>query len=915
MAGSAFFILEGTDADGLGRSIAAAGNFDTSGVNREFIVGTANTGTVGAIIYTGVASETEPGFPSDASSLAQLTFSVEAGSGAGVVLLGGYDFNGDGFDDVAIAAPLANSDNGAVYILFGSAVPLSGDLTVADLDGTKGIIINGFAGTGGFGSSLAAVQGPGGATLYIGDSLANASAGSVAIVDLSDETENIDLTEYDLEVVAEGGKFGSAIVADLDLNGDGTADLAIGSPDAASGAGTVTVSINGGQTFTLTGADLGGGAGTTLSSGDLNNDGIDDLIIVAPNAGETYVLFGTAGGFDDSYNLGSLSAMDGAVITGPIGNNPGSFFATNVGDVSGDGVDDLLIGGVVDEKGRAYLVFGGVDLASLDVETLDGTNGFIFSNIDLGFFGEALAGGSIGDVNNDGINDLAFGASDAGFGAGQVFGVLGGRANIEALETAEGEIDVSTFLGNIAPEVPFIITNNNVMFGGTTIGMIDLGENQTTATGTISISVVGDPDATFDQLEEDEPEGLGQYGTLVVEDDEINNDLDRWIYTLNGAGIDTLRALADGETITDRIILTASNGSQRAINITIIGEDDPIVYTLTPNPTVAGLLLGDVLLTEDFASITGSFATNDPDNGQNPDFSGQTIVGEFGTFIISDNGTTFTYILNPGLADSTEDRTETILPEGASNSFSFTIEARTEDNVADTGAAYTLVADGPAAFFGRGNEFITGSSAGDRIDTGAGNDTVQGGAGNDVITDPFGNDKLSGGAGNDNITALSGSNEIDDANGLPGDSNYFKGGVGRDTITGGAGNDFLDGDYASSLIGAGDRLDGGAGDDYLRGGLGADVFVFGPDYGNDRIADFDADFVGGTFQIVGTPTRDFTVGLDKVDLRAFAGSDFNDFTVTDSDNGAVLRFIDDNDNSLTFVGLTADQLTADSFIF
>jgi VCBS repeat-containing protein len=321
-----------------------------------------------------------------------------------------------------------------------------------------------------------------------------------------------------------------------------------------------------------------------------------------------------------------------------------------------------------------------------------------------------------------------------------------------------------------------------------------------------------------------------------------------------------------------------------------------------------------VLLTEDFASITGSFATNDPDNGQNPDFSGQTIVGEFGTFIISDNGTTFTYILNPGLADSTEDRTETILPEGASNSFSFTIEARTEDNVADTGAAYTLVADGPAAFFGRGNEFITGSSAGDRIDTGAGNDRVNGGSGNDTITDPFGNDTLSGGAGNDNITALSGTNEIDDADGLPGDSNYFKGGVGRDTITGGAGNDFLDGDYASSLIGAGDTLDGGAGNDYLRGGLGADVFIFREGSGNDKIADFDIEVGDGTFTLVESSLRrDFTVGLDKVDISAFGVSDLTGFTVSNESDGAVIDF--GNGDTLTFVGLTAAQITADSFIF
>lgn len=923
MAGSAFFILEGLGTSGLGRSIAAAGNFADTGPNREFIVGTTNTETVGAIIYTGVASETEPGFPSDASELAQLTFTTDAGSETGFVLLGGYDFNGDGFDDVAISAPGADGFNGAVYILFGSATPLSGTLDAADLNGENGIVISGFNSLGGFGSSLAAVQGLNGATLYIGDALANGSAGAVAVVDLSGATANINLTEYDLEGAAEGGKFGSAIVADFDLNGDGIADLAIGSPDAASGAGTVTITLSGSPdptTITLTGGELGDGAGTTLSSGDLNNDGIDDLIITAPNAGQTYVLFGRAGGFDSTYNLSTLGGTDGIILTGAIGNNPESYFATDVGDVTGDGVDDLLIGGVADDgTGRAYLVFGGVVLGSLNLDMIDDSRGFIFSNIDLGPFGGAFVGASIGDVNNDGINDLAFGGSDVNFGAGQVFGVLGGRANIEALETAEGEIDVSNFLGAGAPEVPFITTNNNVTFGGTTIGTIDL-ENQTTATGTISITVVGDDAATFDVLLGSEAEGLGQFGTLVVEDDGLENDLDRWIYTLNGAGMDTLRALADGETITDRIILTASNGSQRAINITIIGEDDPIAYTLTPNPTIAGLptevlFSTDVLLTEDFASITGSFAANDPDDGQVPDFAGQTIEGQFGTFIISADGTTFTYILNPDLVIG-DDVVETITPTGASNGFQFTIEAR------GTGAeaTYQLIDAAPdqgaIAFFGRGDEIINGTNNGDRIDTGAGNDRVNGGTGNDIVTDPFGNDTLIGGGGNDDITALSGTNIIDGSDSTATEGSYLKGGVGRDTIIGGDGNDFLDGDYASSLIGAGDRLDGGAGDDHLRGGLGADVFVFGPGYGNDVIADFDVDVVNDMFQLVQSSLRrDFTVGLDKVELRGFGVNDLNGFELTTSDGNAVLRQIGDTDNSLTFVGLTADQITADSFIF
>ena len=77
------------------------------------------------------------------------------------------------------------------------------------------------------------------------------------------------------------------------------------------------------------------------------------------------------------------------------------------GDVNGDGFGDLIIGAPFADpggvNGESYVVFGrasGFD-ASLDLATLDGTNGFRLDGIRRS--GDSVA--SAGDVNGDGFGD------------------------------------------------------------------------------------------------------------------------------------------------------------------------------------------------------------------------------------------------------------------------------------------------------------------------------------------------------------------------------------------------------------------------------------------------------------------------------------------------------------------------------
>jgi hypothetical protein len=121
-----------------------------------------------------------------------------------------------------------------------------------------------------------------------------------------------------------------------------------------------------------------------------------------------------------------------------------------VGDVNGDGVDDFIVSSLGTTVapaavGRAYLIFGrpGGFPASLDLNSLDGTSGYWIDGVEIGDGTGAYATGA-GDLNHDGVPDLALGAhaldTAAGVDAGAVFVVYGGT-HLAALDLADGAQD------------------------------------------------------------------------------------------------------------------------------------------------------------------------------------------------------------------------------------------------------------------------------------------------------------------------------------------------------------------------------------------------------------------------------------------------------------------------------------------
>jgi hypothetical protein len=201
------------------------------------------------------------------------------------------------------------------------------------------------------------------------------------------------------------------------------------------------------------------------AAGDVNGDGVDDLIVGAccadpggrRDAGESYVVFGSTQGFPAVVPLASLFPAGGGdgsrgfVLAGIDVHDYSGWPVSAAGDVNGDGIDDLIIGAkaaTTDTRrypGESYVVFGSTQgfPAVLPLAGLfpagggDGSVGFVLTGIDEYDF----SGGSVsaaGDVNGDGIGDLIVGADGGSPGddsysyAGESYVVFGSKQGFPA---------------------------------------------------------------------------------------------------------------------------------------------------------------------------------------------------------------------------------------------------------------------------------------------------------------------------------------------------------------------------------------------------------------------------------------------------------------------------------------------------
>ncbi len=297
---------------------------------------------------------------------------------------GAGDLNGDGIDDVIIGAAGADpsgSRSGETYVVFGRADGFPATLSPDDLDGTNGFRLPG-VGAGDF--SGIAVAG-------IGD------INNDGIDDAVIAAQEAQLGRFPTAYVLFGTRDGFDAVVPL-------ADVA------------------GPRGFRLLPDQIGSLRVAVAGAGDVNGDGIADLIM-GLGSPVTYVVFGRDGGFPDAVSGADLDGTNGFTITSDSGDGAGLAVAS-AGDLNGDGFDDVAIGARyagrkgdgIAYQGYAYVVFGKGDPFEPQVSlgALDGTDGFRME----GATSEDMAGASLapaGDVNGDGFDDLAVGAPFRGY--------------------------------------------------------------------------------------------------------------------------------------------------------------------------------------------------------------------------------------------------------------------------------------------------------------------------------------------------------------------------------------------------------------------------------------------------------------------------------------------------------------------
>jgi hypothetical protein len=195
--------------------------------------------------------------------------------------------------------------------------------------------------------------------------------------------------------------------------------------------------LDGTNGFRLDGIDeFDRSGGSVAGAGDVNGDGFTDVIVGAENAdpaGESYLVFGKASGFEASLDLASLDGANGFRLDGIAENDFVGSSVAGGGDVNGDGFGDIIIGARYADPGgdygagQGYVIFGQASGfgASFDLASLDGTNGFRLDAIE----GVSYVG-SAGDINGDGFAEVTVGAhyadtDDGDVDAGETYLVFG----------------------------------------------------------------------------------------------------------------------------------------------------------------------------------------------------------------------------------------------------------------------------------------------------------------------------------------------------------------------------------------------------------------------------------------------------------------------------------------------------------
>lgn len=309
-----------------------------------------------------------------------------------------------------------------------------------------------------------------------------AGAGALGTVKITKATVNGPVTLEEGALL--GSHYGFSTAGIGDLNDDGVEDVAVGAlrhDNAANYPGAVFIhfmntdgsidstvllehdTVNG---ATLTPGEFNDYAAAVEGLGDLNGDGVEDIAVGAPikslggaDFGSVFIHFmNTDGSIDSTVEINN-STLNGPTYTGNL--RYGDSIA-NIGDLNDDGVTDIAVGmeNFDSSQGKVFIHFMNTDGTIDSTVQMDESNvpGLTLANGDN--YGAGISG--IGDMNGDGVEDIAISAP--GDGSGSVF--------IHFMNT-DGSVDSIAEINGSTPNGPKLSGNfygQNV----TTLGDLDL---------------------------------------------------------------------------------------------------------------------------------------------------------------------------------------------------------------------------------------------------------------------------------------------------------------------------------------------------------------------------------------------------------------------------------------------------------
>ncbi|MFE1602316.1 beta strand repeat-containing protein [Methylobacterium sp. ID0610] len=661
---------------------------------------------------------------------------------------------------------------------------------------------------------------------------------------------------------------GPYVVQTADFNHDGNVDLAVlnafaGFKNTGNGNGSVSILFGDGTGAFRFGADYTVGADPeAMTMGDLNHDGLSDLVVADAESDTVSVLLGRSDGT----------------------------FQARTAYATGQGPNFVAIADL-DQDGNADLITANNFDGTLSI--LRGTGTGSFAPATALAVGSIPNGIAVGDLNGDGKTDLVvdnygdssievlLGNGNGSFRPGVVYQAgaqayavalsdVNGDGRLDVLVSNAGDATLSVLIGNgdgtLRPQTtvptgnfpslfatadlngdgrPDVVTPNyndgtiSVLLNQTTKGVgpsYQITHSSTGASAPVITSNGGGDTAALSI-----PENGTAVTTVTASDPNpapaltysLAGGADANLFTLDAqTGALAFKTAPNFEAPADAgannvydVIVTASDGQLSDTQALAIG------VTNVNEAASGGVHLASSAQTASSAVLTASNDIVDPDVAQ------PTIAYRWEAS--TNGGTTWTAIAGATGASYTPSAAQAgaLLRAVAryTDPFGTAALASSETAVVGSGVANTLTGTSAAdLILGlSGNDRLTGAGGNDRLDGGAGSDTMLGGAGNDVydVDNPADQVIEKAGEGTDTVYssisyALAAGQEIEALRANAGSTGL--------SLTGN--------EFANTLVGGAgaDTLAGGAGKDALTGGAGADTFVFGPASAasTDSVTDF-----------------------------------------------------------------------------